>query len=68
MLKKEKPMMSVTAIIQGAQAQHGWNRGRVTDVFAKGFLAPLVCSEGESNTLYLASLCSFSEIDMVAHR
>ncbi|XP_023722939.1 retinoic acid receptor RXR-alpha-B isoform X2 [Cryptotermes secundus] len=27
MLKKEKPMMSVTAIIQGAQAQHNWNRG-----------------------------------------
>lgn len=27
MLKKEKPMMSVTAIIQGAQAQHSWNRG-----------------------------------------
>lgn len=26
MLKKEKPMMSVTAIIQGAQAQH-WGRG-----------------------------------------
>lgn len=26
MLKKDKPMMSVTAIIQGAQAQH-WNRG-----------------------------------------
>ncbi|XP_069698585.1 retinoic acid receptor RXR-alpha-B isoform X3 [Periplaneta americana] len=27
MLKKEKPMMSVTAIIQGAQAHHSWNRG-----------------------------------------
>ncbi|XP_060518911.1 retinoic acid receptor RXR-alpha-B isoform X2 [Cylas formicarius] len=26
MMKKEKPMMSVTAIIQGAQAQH-WSRG-----------------------------------------
>lgn len=26
MLKKDKPMMSVTAIIQGAQAQH-WGRG-----------------------------------------
>ena len=26
MMKKEKPMMSVTAIIQGAQAQH-WARG-----------------------------------------
>lgn len=25
MMKKEKPMMSVTAIIQGAQAQH-WGR------------------------------------------
>ncbi|KOX70528.1 hypothetical protein WN51_02584 [Melipona quadrifasciata] len=26
MMKKEKPMMSVTAIIQGTQAQH-WSRG-----------------------------------------
>ena len=26
MMKKEKPMMSVTAIIQGAQAQH-WGHG-----------------------------------------
>jgi hypothetical protein len=26
MMKKEKPMMSVTAIIQGTQAQH-WARG-----------------------------------------
>lgn len=26
MIKKEKPMMSVTAIIQGTQAQH-WARG-----------------------------------------
>jgi hypothetical protein len=37
MLKKEKPMMSVTAIIQGAQAQHSWNRGtenRVVNVRA----------------------------------
>ncbi|XP_021924614.1 retinoic acid receptor RXR-alpha-B-like isoform X1 [Zootermopsis nevadensis] len=31
MLKKEKPMMSVTAIIQGAQAQHNWNRGLSLD-------------------------------------
>nr|CAD7402753.1 unnamed protein product [Timema cristinae] len=29
MLKKEKPMMSVTAIIQGAQAQQHW-RGLIT--------------------------------------
>jgi hypothetical protein len=45
MLKKEKPMMSVTAIIQGAQAQHNWNRGRATRVFAWDFVAPLVRSE-----------------------
>lgn len=35
MMKKEKPMMSVTAIIQGAQAQH-WSRGNTCT-----FLIPL---------------------------
>lgn len=49
-------MMSVTAIIQGAQAQHSWNRGRESHVgiicaraFAWDFLAPLVYSESLNN-------------------
>lgn len=46
MLKKEKPMMSVTAIIQGAQAQHSWNRGTVTCVCLLTLLSSAVSSEG----------------------
>ncbi|KAJ8915657.1 hypothetical protein NQ315_003441 [Exocentrus adspersus] len=49
MMKKEKPMMSVTAIIQGAQAQH-WGRTLA------GFGGPHVplgypCTNGEYLTL-----------------
>lgn len=50
MMKKEKPMMSVTAIIQGTQAQH-WARGNTCTYIHMSILCNCASIAVEANML-----------------
>lgn len=54
MMKKEKPMMSVTAIIQGTQAQH-WARGN-TCTYVNILLRNYCATDCYANAISLASI------------